>query len=65
MRHAGTGLPRDWRFGPSGRGEHEHLRPIIAALPAGALMVADAGFVGYETRDAVLSSDRRLRSGSV
>ena len=33
---------------------------MIEALPAGALVTADAGFVGYETWKAILDSGRHL-----
>ncbi len=33
---------------------------MLTALPAGASVVADAGFVGYETWAAVLSGGRHL-----
>jgi hypothetical protein len=57
--HLGTGLPWDWRLGPTGSGEREHLRQMLDALPASALVVADAGFVGYETWEAILASGRQ------
>src|SRR4051812_35736018 len=60
MWHVGTGLPWDWRTGPSGSSERDHLKQMIAALPAGALVTADAGFVGYEYREALLASGRHL-----
>jgi Transposase DDE domain len=60
MFHVGTGLPWDWRLGPSDSSERDHLRQMIAALPAGALITADAGFVGYETWKAILDSGRHL-----
>jgi Transposase DDE domain len=60
MFHVGTGLPWDWRVGPSDSSEREHLRQMIDALPAGALVTADAGFVGYETWKAILDSGRHL-----
>lgn len=60
MFHVGTGLPWDWRTGPSGSSEREHLRQMIEALPANALVTADAGFVGYETWKAILESRRHL-----
>jgi hypothetical protein len=60
MFHVGTGLPWDWRLGPSDSSERDHLRQMIAALPAGALITADAGFVGYETWKAILDSQRHL-----
>ena len=60
MWHVGTGLPWDWRLGPSDSSEREHLKQMIAALAAGALVTADAGFVGYEYWKALLDSGRHL-----
>lgn len=60
MWHVGTGLPWDWRTGPSGDSERDHLKAMIDALPAGALVTADAGFVGYEYWKALLDSGRHL-----
>jgi len=60
MFHVGTGLPWDWRLGPSDSSERDHLRQMIEALPAAALVTADAGFVGYETWKAILESGRHL-----
>jgi len=60
MFHVGTGLPWDWRIGPSDSSERDHLRQMIDALPAGALVTADAGFVGYEYWKALIESGRHL-----
>jgi IS4 transposase len=60
MFHVGTGLPWDWRTGPSDSSEREHLRQMIAALPAGALVTADAGFAGYGYWRALIQSERHL-----
>jgi hypothetical protein len=60
MFHVGTGLPWDWRTGPSDSSERDHLRPMIAALPPQAPVTADAGFVGYEYWKAWLDSGRHL-----
>ena len=60
MFHVGTGLPWDWRLGPSDSSERDHLRQMIEGLPAGALITADAGFVGYETWKAILGSGCEL-----
>ena len=60
MFHVGTGLPWDWRIGPSDSSERGHLLEMIEALPASALITADAGFVGYETWKAILESGRHL-----
>jgi Transposase DDE domain len=58
--HVGTGLPWDWRTGPSHSSEREHFRQMIDALPAGALVTADAGFAGYEYWKALIQSKRHL-----
>jgi Transposase DDE domain len=60
MWHVGTGLPWDWRTGPSDSSERDHLRQMIAALPPQALVTADAGFVGYDYWKALLDSGRDL-----
>jgi hypothetical protein len=60
MFHVGSGLPWDWRIGPSDSSERDHLRQMIGALPAAALVTADAGFVGYGTWKAILDSGRHL-----
>jgi hypothetical protein len=56
--HMGTGLPWAWKQGSSHDCERHHLRDLLAVLPAGALLVADAGFVGYELLSAILASGR-------
>jgi len=38
----------DWRQGPGTSGERTHLRQMLCDLPAGTLLVADAGFVGFD-----------------
>jgi Transposase DDE domain len=56
--HLGTGLPWDFRVGPGTASERQHLREMIGALPADALLVADAGFVGYELCRELMESGR-------
>lgn len=58
--HAGTGLPWDWRIGPSDSSERHHLREMIDALPPDALVAADAGFVGYEFWKDLLDAEREF-----
>jgi Transposase DDE domain len=53
--HVGSGLPWAWRTGPSGASERDHLLALVPELPAHALLVADAGFVGYELWQALLT----------
>jgi DDE family transposase len=60
MWHVGTGLPWDWRLGPSDSSERAHWLEMLDALPAGALVLADAGFVGYDYWKAVLASGRHV-----
>jgi hypothetical protein len=46
--HMGTGLPWDFRIGPGTASERRHLEEMLPDLPPKALLVADAGFVGYD-----------------
>jgi IS4 transposase len=66
MWHAGSGLPWDWRSGPADSNERAHLQQMLAALPAGALVAADAGFVGYAGLSEIVREgfDVLLRVGS-
>jgi Transposase DDE domain len=45
--HLGLGLLWSWRLGKGSADERAHLRQLVATLPRGALLVADAGYVGY------------------
>ena len=58
--HVGTGLPWDWRTGPSDSSERDHVKAMIAALPASAMVLADAGFVGYEYWKALLEGEHQF-----
>jgi hypothetical protein len=58
--HVGSGLPWDWRTGPSDSSERGHFQDMLGALPAGALLTADAGFVGYELWKTVLAAGHQL-----
>jgi len=53
MWHVGSGLPWDWRTGRSDSSERAHLLEMIGVLPAGSLVTADAGFIGYEYWNAL------------
>lgn len=48
LLHMGSGVPWDYRIGAGNDSERDHLRDMMPVLPAGALLVADAGFTGYE-----------------
>ena len=60
MWHAGTGLPWDWRTGPSDSSERAHLVAMLDALPPEAIIAGDAGFVGYTYARAIVDSGREL-----
>jgi hypothetical protein len=47
VMHLGSGLLWSWRLGKGTADERAHLRHLVATLPRGALLVADAGYVGY------------------
>jgi Transposase DDE domain len=51
--HAASGLPWAWQTGPSDSSERDHLRNMLSTMPAGALLAADAGFVGYDLWNAI------------
>lgn len=54
--HMGLGLPWDFRVGPGTDSERRHLEQMLDDLPPNSLVVADAGFVGYELCQRVLNA---------
>jgi hypothetical protein len=60
MWHVGSGLPWDWRTGPSDSSERRHFQEMLDSAPAGSLLTADAGFVGYDLWKTVLDAGRHL-----
>lgn len=54
LYHLGTALPWNWRIGAGTEAERGHLRSMLGSLPSGALLVADAGFTGYDLFAAML-----------
>ena len=46
--HAATGLPWCWHCGGGKSSERSHLEAMIPLLPDGTLLLADAGFTGYD-----------------
>lgn len=57
---AGTGLPWEWRLGPSDSSERHHLLEMVAGLPPQSLITADAGFVGYPLWSALRAAGHDL-----
>lgn len=60
MFHVGTGLPWDWKMGPSDSSERAHALEMLPRLPERALLVADAGFIGYDFARTILDGGREL-----
>jgi len=60
LYHMGTGLPWDWNIGKGTESERSHLRSMLAGLPANALLVADAGFTGYELLKDIITCGRHF-----
>jgi len=60
MWHVGSGLPWDWRTGPSDSSEREHFQEMLDSTPVGSLLTADAGFVGHAFWKTVLDAHRHL-----
>ena len=53
LYHMGTGLPWGWAVGAGTDAERGQLRAMLDTLPAGSLLVADAGFTGYDLMQTV------------
>jgi Transposase DDE domain len=67
--HLAIGLPWGWRLGPSNSSERDHLKDMLGELRDEAtLLVADAGFYGYELWNAIRTSQPKhhfvIRVGS-
>ena len=46
--HLRLGVPWAWRWGKGAASERTHLRRLLPTLPPEVLLVADAGYVGYD-----------------
>lgn len=58
--HVGSGLPWDWRTGPSDSSERGHFQEMLGSVPTGSLLTADAGFVGYHLWKTLLDAGHQL-----
>lgn len=54
--HLTTGVPWSWCLGRGDASERDHLERLLPTLPGRALVVADAGFDGYDLAVAILGS---------
>jgi hypothetical protein len=64
--HMGTGLVWDFRIGPGKASERRHLEDMLPQLPPQSLVVADAGFTGYDLYRRILAAGQNflLRVGA-
>jgi hypothetical protein len=54
--HLTLGFPLCWRWGKGGKAsERAHLIQMLSCLPAEVMLVADAGYVGYEVARALMA----------
>jgi hypothetical protein len=51
--HLGLGILWSWRLGTGTASERAHLHRLLDTLPRPALLVADAGYVGYDLMTAM------------
>ena len=54
--HLTTGIPWSWQLGRGNASERDHLQRLLPTLPRKALVVADAGYDGYDLALAILAS---------
>jgi hypothetical protein len=54
--HLRTGLLWAWRLGLGFNRERSHVRALLATLPPNVLLVADAGYTGYELAQALVAA---------
>jgi hypothetical protein len=52
--HLGTGMLWSWRLGKGNASEQHHLIHLLQTLPRSALLVCDAGYLGYDLLRAIL-----------
>lgn len=66
LLHVGTGLIWAWRRGGGKEAERSHLREMIEELPEKSLLLADAGFTGYQLLRDLLAAGHSfiIRAGS-
>ena len=60
LYHISLGLPWSWRLGSKSDNERSQLLSMLGELPKNAMIVGDAGFIGFEFLSAVLGSGAQL-----
>jgi hypothetical protein len=58
--HLATGVPWSWRFGRSDASERHQFCNLVPTLPERSLVVADAGYVGYEVWETLIEQGRHF-----
>jgi hypothetical protein len=58
--HLGLGLPWSWKIDQARASERGHLLEMLDGCPTNALLVADAGFTGYDVIRRVVDSGRHV-----
>jgi len=58
--HVGTGLPWCWRAGNADASERDQLRQMLHLVPQKALLLMDAGYVGYDLLRQIMDSGRQF-----
>ena len=53
LLHLPTGVIWEFRLGPARSSERHHLREMLPKLPQNTLLIADAGFTGYELLSSI------------
>lgn len=64
--HVGTGVPWAFLRGPARSSERSHLLEMLKTLPGRSMVLADAGFTGYDVMSRILSDGHAfvIRVGS-
>lgn len=58
LYHLASGLPWAWERGGARASERDHLRAMLGLLPEKALLVADAGFTGYDLLRSLIEAGK-------
>ena len=54
LLHLTTGVVWEFMTGPARSSERDHLRQMLPTLPESALLIADAGFTGYDLLTTIM-----------
>jgi hypothetical protein len=60
LLHLRTGMVWDFMTGPARSSERSHLRQMLRTLPENSLLVADAGFTGYDLLSEIQAQGHSL-----